>query len=116
MALARFRLSAHNLRVVRGRYAGEDYYHRTCGLTGDEDCMTVQDEQHMVLDCQHTALCALRAHFEELFTVPARGDTPAHSLHLFMNQRDVISVAKFVQQLQYLMDSLTGAPITNSVP
>jgi hypothetical protein len=111
MALARFfRLSAHNPRVVRGRYAGEDYYHRTCGLTGDEDCMTVQDEQHMVLDCQHSTLCALvRAHFfEDLFTVPARGNTPAHSLHLFMNQRDVISVAKFVQQLQYLDGLFNG--------
>jgi hypothetical protein len=106
MALARFRLSAHSLRVVRGRYAGEDYYHHTCGLTGDEDCMTVQDEQHMLLDCQHSALsvpfaCILKS----LFPVTAPGNTPAHSLHLFMNQRDVISVAKFVQQLQHLMNS-----------
>jgi hypothetical protein len=116
MALARFRLSAHNLRVVRGRYAGEDYPARICALTGDENCFTVEDEMHMVFECQHSALKALRVHFEELFAVKARGNTPAHGLHLFMNHRDVISVAKFVQKLQNLMDSLTGAPAENPSP
>ena len=96
MALARFRLSAHDLRVVRGRYAGEEYPVRICALTGDENCFAVQDEMHMVLECQHSALSALRVHFEELFAVKARGNTPAHGLHLFMNHRNVISVAKFV--------------------
>ena len=112
MALACFRLSAHNLRVVRGRYAGEDYPARICALTGDENCFTFQDEMHMVFECQHSALSALRVHFEVLVD-KAWGNTPAHGLHLFMNHRDVISVAKFVQQLQNLMDSLTGAPAEN---
>ena len=56
---------------------------------------------------------SLRVHFEELFAVKAPMNTPAHGLQLFMNHRDVISVAKFVQQLQNLMDSLTGAPAEN---
>ena len=67
----------------------------------------------MVFECQHSALSARHVHFEELFAVKARGNTPAHSLHLLMNHRDVISVAKFVQQLQNLMDSLMGAPAEN---
>jgi hypothetical protein len=32
------------------------------------------------------------------------------SLYLFMIQRDVLPVAKFVQQLQHLMDTLLRAP------
>ena len=76
-----------------------DYHARMCALTGDENCCTVQDEMHMVFECQHSALSALQVHLEELFAVKARGITPAHSLQLFMNHRDVISVAKFVQQL-----------------
>ena len=115
MALARFRLSAHNLRVVRGRYAGEDYYARVCGLVDDENCpVVVQDEMHMIFECQHNALCVLREQYEELFVAPAHGSTPAQSLFLFMNQRDVISVAKFVQQLQSLMDTLLRAPTDDS--
>jgi hypothetical protein len=38
----------------------------------------------------------------------------AQSLFLFMNQRDVISVAKFVQQLQSLMETLLRAPTDDS--
>jgi hypothetical protein len=34
-------------------------------------------------------------------------------LFLFMNQCDVLSVAKFVQQLQPLMDTSLGAPTDN---
>jgi hypothetical protein len=53
------------------------------------------------------ALCKL---YEELFVAPAHGNTPAQSLFLFMNQRDVLSVAKSVQQLQHLMDTSLRAP------
>jgi hypothetical protein len=35
VALARFRLSAHNLQVVRGRYVGEEFFDQVCGLTDD---------------------------------------------------------------------------------
>jgi hypothetical protein len=53
-----------------------------------------------------------------LFAAPAHGSTPdqslflfikQHDVFLFMNQRDVLPVAKFVQQLQNLMDTLLRA-------
>ena len=56
---------------------------RICALAGDGNCFTVQAEMHMVFECQHSALSALRVHFEELYAVKAQGNTPAHSLHLF---------------------------------
>ena len=77
--------------------------------------LKIQDEMHMVFGCQHSALSTHRVHFEELSAVKARGNTPA-GLHLFMNHRNVIPVAKFVQQLQNLMDSLAGAPAENPPP
>jgi hypothetical protein len=73
-----------------------------------------QDEMHIIFECQHNALCALCEQYEELFAAPAHGSTPAQSLFLFMNQRDVLSVAKFVQQLQSLMDTLLRAPTDDS--
>ena len=69
-----------------------------------------------VTDCwvfSKDSFSALRVHFEGLFAVKAQGNTPAHSLHLFMNHRDVISVYRFVQQLQNLIESLMGAPAEN---
>jgi hypothetical protein len=58
------------------------------------------------MQAKHNALCVLSKQYEELFVAAAHGSTPAQSLFLFMSQRDVLSVAKFVQQLQSLMDTL----------
>ena len=81
------------------------------GLMADENnCLAVQDEVQL-FGCQHHALCAATEHDEELFPVKACENTPAHSLHSFMDQPDVIYVAKFVQQLQKLMNSAMGAPV-----
>ena len=62
--LARFRFSAHNLLVVRGRYAGESFFHRVCRLTEADECQLVQDEHHKVFACKHPAICGLRAYFD----------------------------------------------------
>jgi hypothetical protein len=44
----------------------------------------------MVFQYQHHALCAVREQYEELFAAQACGSTPAQSLHLLMNQRNVL--------------------------
>jgi hypothetical protein len=52
--------------------------------------------------------CALTGFYEDLFDVcaPASAYSP-QKVHVFMNQRDVIGVAKFVQWLRHLvLDSL----------
>jgi hypothetical protein len=48
-------------------------------------------------------LCALSEQYEELFAALAHRNTLAYSLHLLVNQCDVLSVAKVAQQLKLLM-------------
>jgi hypothetical protein len=103
-ALARFRLSAHPLHVVLGRRTDGRYEARSCTLT--EACRTilpVQDEEHVLFWCQYAAFCALRGSYEDLFDVCAPLPNSPQKVHVFMNQRDVIGVAKFVQWLQLLV-------------
>ena len=113
-ALARFRLGAHPLRVALGRRIGERYEARSCTLT--HACRTlqyIQDEEHVLFRCQHPTFCALRGFYEYLFDVC--GSLPASSLkvHVFMNQRDVVEVAKFVQRLQLAVWDLMEVPTNN---
>ena len=111
IALARFRLSAHPLRVVRGRYSGEDYYDRTCLLTDFcRHMLYVQDEWHVIFQCHHPAIRALQVHFEYLFDVCASTSDRTEKLQLFVNQPDVIEVAKSVRQLQTIVEHFMEAP------
>ena len=59
---------------------------------------------HAIFQCRHPDICALQAHFEYLFHVCV--STPAHTekFHLFVNQPDDIEVAKFVRQLQIIVE------------
>ena len=53
-ALARFRLSAHPLRVVLGRRHDERYEARSCTLTAAcRTILPVQDEEHVLFWCQY---------------------------------------------------------------
>jgi hypothetical protein len=55
----------------------------------------------------------LQEQYKELFAVTARGNTPAQSLFLLMNQHAALSVANFVQQLHNFMDALPRVPTDN---
>lgn len=90
----------------------EDYFAHACGLVGDENCLVVQLETHMVFECQHhsMSLC-LPEQYGELSAAPACGITPSQSLFLFVNQHMcALSVARFVEQVQCLMDTVLRAP------
>jgi hypothetical protein len=73
----------------------------------------IQDEEHVLFRCQHPTFCALRGFYEYLFDVC--GSLPASPLkvHVFMNQRDVVDVAKFVQRLQLAVGDLMEVPTNN---
>ena len=64
-----------------------------------------QDEWHVIFQCCHPDIRALQAHFECLFDVCVLLKSyiylrTTEKLHLFVNQPDVVEVAKFVWQLQ----------------
>ena len=67
------------------------------------DCWVLslmQDEEHIILDCPSEDLAGLRAQFQHLFSaLPENGAT---RLRDFMNQTDVLELAKFVCLLKML--------------
>jgi exonuclease III len=87
------RLSSHNFRVETQRHQGNrcPYELRICNKC---DWHTVQDEEHIILDCPSEDLTGLRTQFQHLFSaLPEDGAT---RLRHFMNQTDVLELAKFV--------------------
>ena len=93
-ALSCLRLSSHKLRVETLRYGQRRPYElRICDRC---DWHAVQDEEHMIFDCENEDLVSLRAHYQELFT-GVEGDS-ASRLRDFVHQDDVFGVAAFVLQ------------------
>ena len=70
----------------------------------------VQDEWHEIFQCHHPAICALQVHFEYLLDECASTSDRTEKLQLFVNQSDVIEVAKFVRQLQTIVEHFMEAP------
>ena len=58
------------------------------------DWHTIQDEEHILLDCPHEHLVRLRTQ-QQLTFPPQFEDSPAR-LRTFMNQPDIFGVASFV--------------------
>ena len=58
------------------------------------DGHTIQDEEHILLDCPHEHLVRLRTQ-QQLIFPPQFEDGPAR-LRTFMNQPDIFGVASFV--------------------
>ncbi|KAG7674780.1 hypothetical protein KSW81_006200 [Nannochloris sp. 'desiccata'] len=80
--LSRFRASSHFLRVEMDRY---HFNHvprntRTCRLCNNE---AVEDEQHMVFECTHTALVQIRQNYQHLFQA---GDLTVTTLPALLKQ------------------------------
>ena len=60
------------------------------------DWHTVQDEEHILLDCPHEHLVNLRTQHQLFF--PRQSEQDTNRLSNFMNQPDVSGVASFVAE------------------
>eukprot|EP00983_Pelagomonas_calceolata_P066805 1149221-Pelagomonas_calceolata.AAC.1 len=87
------RLSGHNLQVETQRHQGNKcpYEFRTCNKC---DWHTVQDEEHVILDCPSQDLTELRTQFQHLFSSAPPSSAARH--RDFTNQAGVLGLAKFV--------------------
>jgi hypothetical protein len=92
-ALSCLRLSGHNFLVQRMRHDRNrrPYELRICDRC---DWHTIQDEEHILLDCPHEHLVRLRTQ-QQLIFPPQCEDGPAR-LRTLMNQPDDFGVASFV--------------------
>ena len=86
------RPSGHNFLVQRMRHDRNKrpYELRICDRC---DWHTIQDEEHILLDCPHDHLDRLRTQ-QQLIFPPQFEDGPAR-LRTFMNQPDIFGVASF---------------------
>jgi hypothetical protein len=92
-ALSCLRLSGHNFLVQRMRHDRNrrPYEIKICDRC---DWHTIQDEEHILLDCPHEHLVRLRTQ-QQLIFPPQFEDGPAR-LRTLMNQPDIFGVASFV--------------------
>ena len=99
-ALSCLRLSCHNFLVQKMRYDRNrrPYELRICDKC---DWHTVQDEEHILLDCPHEHSINLRTQDQLFF--PPQSDNDTNRLRNFMNQPDVSSVASFVAECLALL-------------
>ena len=96
VALARFRLSAHHLTVVRGRWASVPYLFRTCPLEPEDSLYyEVQDGVHAAFRCQFPPVVQLREEFPALFERIFYPD----DLRQFINCPNASQVALSISQL-----------------
>ena len=94
-ALSCLRLSCHNFLVqkVRCDRNRRPYELRICDKP-ECDWHTVQDEEHILLDCPHEHLVNLCTQHQLFFPPQSVNDT--NRLRNFMNQPDVSGIASFV--------------------
>jgi hypothetical protein len=92
------------------------FWFKECVRTGIEGLMssesvtrdwhTVQDEEHILLDCPHEHLVNLRTQHRQLVFPPQYEDSPTR-LRTFLNQPDMYGVASFVAEcLAFPLDFL----------
>jgi len=67
------------------------------GLQGVTRMHSVQDEEHILLDCPHEHLVSLRTQHRQLVFPPQYEDSPTR-LRAFLNQPNVYGVANFVAE------------------
>jgi len=84
------------------------FWSKECVITGIErpyelrvcdkrDWHSVQDEEHISLDCQHEHLVSIRTQHRQLVFPPQYEDSPTR-LRTFLNQPDIFGVASFVAE------------------
>ena len=74
-AIARFRLSSHNLKVHTLRWVGVPFPKRTCARCGQESGRAVDNEPHLLFECQATHHIRQDPRFADL-TVHNLGNCP----------------------------------------
>ena len=67
--------------------------------TDRHQCPYVQEEVHALSNCKYGKSCGLKAQFEYLFDTCANVSCPIASLQRFVDQRDVVEVAKVTKRL-----------------
>jgi len=95
-ALSCLRLSGHNFLVQRMRHNRNrrPYELRICDKC---DWHSVQDEEHIMLDCPHEHLVSIRTQHRQLVFPPQYEDSPTR-LRTFLNQPDIYGVASYVAE------------------
>ena len=95
-ALSCLRLSGHNLLFQRMRHIRNrrPYELRICDKC---DWHTVQDEEHILLDCPHEHFYSICTQHRQLVFPPQYGVSPTR-LRTFLNQPDMYGVASFVAE------------------
>jgi len=89
-------LPGHNFLVQRMRHNRNRRYYelRICDKC---DWHSVQDEEHILLDCPHEHLVSLRTQHHQLVFPPQCEDSPTR-LRTFFNQPDIYGVVSFVAE------------------
>jgi len=95
-ALSCLRLSGHNFLVQRMRHNRNrrPYELRICDKC---DWHSVQDEEHILLDCPHEHLVSIRTQHRQLIFPPQYENSPTR-LRTFLIQPDICGVASFVAE------------------
>jgi len=95
-ALSCLRISGHNILVQRMRHNRNrrPYELRICDKC---DWHSVQDEEHILLDCPHEHLVSICTQHHQLVFPPQYEDSPTR-LKTFLNQPDICGVASFVAE------------------
>jgi len=95
-ALSCLRLSGHNFLVQRMRHNRNrrPYELRICDKC---DWHSVQDEEHILLNCPHEHLVSIRTQHRQLVFPPQYEDSPTR-LRTFFNKPDICGVASFVAE------------------
>jgi len=100
-ALSCLRLCGNNFLVQRMRHnrSRRPYELRICDKC---DCHSVQDEEHILLDCPHEHLVSIRSQHRQLVFPPQYEDSPTR-LGTCLNQPDICGVAFFVAECLALL-------------
>ena len=99
-ALSCLRLSGHKFLVQRRRHYRNrrpSYELRICDKC---DWHSVQDVEHILLDCPHEHLVSLRTQHRQLVFPPQYEDSPTR-LRNFSNQPNIFGVAYFVAECPF---------------
>jgi len=95
-ALSCLHLSGHNFLIQKMRHNRNrrPYELRICDKC---DWHSVQDEEHILLNCPHEHFVSIRTQHRQLVFPPQYEDSPTQ-IRTFLNQPDIYGVASFVAE------------------
>ena len=95
--LARFRTTSHNLEVEMGRHTNISYEDRLCQLCGRSNIFAVEDEFHVVFDCE--AYNDIRRVYIDKEVLIGANEYSFISLMKTDNSDDIVNFANFISCL-----------------